>query len=79
MVHICEIFAAEYDIKFNEENTVAIIFYCLAMVNHQCHLELDGQPVTWVREVKHLGSIVTSHITDARDCTRKRYFFLSAL
>ena len=35
MVHICEIFAAEYDIKFNEENTVAIIFYCLAMVNHQ--------------------------------------------
>ena len=25
MVHICEIFAAEYDIKFNEENTVAII------------------------------------------------------
>ena len=24
MVHICEIFAAEYDIKFNEENTVAI-------------------------------------------------------
>ena len=35
MVHICEIFAAEYDIKFNEENTVAIIFYCLAMVIHQ--------------------------------------------
>ena len=44
MVHICEIFAAECDIKFNEEKTVAIIFYCLAMVNHQseCHLELDG-------------------------------------
>ena len=38
----------------------------------ECHLELDGQPVTWVREVKHLGSIVTSHITDARECTRKR-------
>ena len=75
MVHICEIFAAEYDIKFNEENTVAINRHNILLFGNgespECHLELDGQPVTWVREVKHLGSIVTSHITDARDCTRK--------
>ena len=36
------------------------------------NLKLNGQPVTWVREVKHLGNIVTSDLTDSRDCARKR-------
>ena len=60
----------EYDIKFNEKKTVAILFG--NDVTTACQLKLNGQPVTSVREVKHLGNIVTSDLTDARDCTRKR-------
>ena len=69
----CETCAAEYDIKFNEKKTVAILFG--KGESPECHLKLNGQPVTWVREVKHLGNIVTSDLTDARDCARKRSFF----
>ena len=76
MVDICETFAAEYDIKFNENKTVAILFG--NGESPECHLKLNGQPVTWLREVKHLGNIVTSDLTDARDCARKRQF-LSAV
>ena len=53
MVDICETFAAEYDIKFNEKKTVAILFG--NGESSECHLKLNGQPVTWVREVKHFG------------------------
>ena len=45
----------------------------------ECHLKLNGQPVTWVREVKHLGNIVTSDLTDARDCARKRSTFIGSV
>ena len=77
MVHICETFAVEYDIKFNEKKTVAILFG--KGESPECHLKLNGQPVTWVREVKHLGNIVTSDLTDARDCARKRSFFIGSV
>ena len=77
MVHICETFAAEYDIKFNEKKTVAILFG--KGESPECHLKLNGQPVTWVREVKHLGNVVTSDLTDARDCARKRSFCIGSV
>ena len=77
MVHICETFAAEYDIKFNEKKTVAILFG--KGESPECHLKLNGQPVTWEREVKHLGNIVTSDLTDARDCARKRSFCIGSV
>ena len=77
MVHICETFAAEYNIKFNEKKTVAILFG--KGESPECYLKLNGQPVTWVREVKHLGNIVTSDLTDARDCARKRSFFIGSV
>ena len=77
MVDICETFAAEYDIKFNEKKTVAILFG--NGESSECHLKLNGQPVTWVREVKHLGNIVTSDLTDARDCARKRSIFIGSV
>ena len=44
MVHICETFAMEYDIKFNEKKTVAILFG--NGVTTACQLKLNGQPVT---------------------------------
>ena len=77
MVDICETFAAEYDIKFNEKKRVAILFG--NGESSECHLKLNGQPVTWVREVKHLGNIVTSDITDARDSARKRSIFIGSV
>ena len=77
MVDICETFAVEYDIKFNEKKTVAILFG--NGESPECHLKLNGQPVTWVREVKHLGNIVTSDLTDARDCARKRSIFIGSV
>ena len=70
MVDICETFAAEYDNKFHETKTVAILFG--NGESSECHLKLNGQPVTWVREVNHLGNIVTSYLTDARDSAGKR-------
>ena len=51
IVHMCETFAMEYDLTFNEKNTVAILFGNGDPT--ACHLELNGQPVTWIREVKH--------------------------
>ena len=47
----------EYDIKFNEKKKIAILLG--NGVTPACQLKLNGQPVTWVREVKHLGNIVT--------------------
>ena len=60
-VDSCETFAAEYDIRFNEKKTVAILFG--NGESSECHLNINGQPVTWVREVKHLGNIVKRHGT----------------
>ena len=77
MVLICETFAIEYDIKCNEKKTVAISFG--NGVKTACQLKLNGQPVTWVREVKHLGNIVTSDLTDARDCARKRSIVIGSV
>ena len=77
MVHICETFAMEYDIQFNEKKTVPILFGNGDQT--ACHLNLNGQPITWVREVKHLGNIVTSDLTEARDCARKRSIFIGTV
>ena len=51
IVHMCETFAMEYDLTFNEKKTVAILFGNGDPT--ACHLEHNGQPVTLIREVKH--------------------------
>ena len=52
MVHTCETFAMEYGIQFTEKKTVAILLGNGDPTAY--NLKLSGQPVTWVREVKHL-------------------------
>ena len=61
----------EYDIKINENKTVAILFG--NGVTTGCPLKLN---IKWVREIKHLGNIVTS---DVRDSTIKRSILIGSV
>ena len=47
MVHVCDKFAAEYDIMFNEKKTAAILFGEGDPTT--CYLKLNGEHVQWVR------------------------------
>ena len=57
MLEICESFAIEYDVMFNERKTTAIKFGYNSRT--ECHLLLNGSRIKWTNEVKHLGNIVT--------------------
>ena len=75
MIRVCESYADEYSLLFNEQKTVAIKFGDNFKSN--CHVLLNGKQVEWKEEVRHLGNIISSTLSDAPDCALKRSQFIS--
>ena len=75
MIRVCESYADEYSLLFNEQKTVAIKFGDNFKSN--CHVILNGKQVEWKEEVRHLGNIISSTLPDAPDCALKRSQFIS--
>ena len=57
MIQICETYADEYDLNFNEKKTVAILCFCSANP-YGCVLKLNGKLVHWVQEIKHQRAVL---------------------
>ena len=72
MIRVCESYADEYSLLFNEQKTVAIKFgdnfYRIAM-SYLMESRLNGK--------KKLGNIISSTLSDAPDCALKRSQFIS--
>ena len=67
MIQICETYADEYDLNFNEKKTVANLCFCSANP-YGCVLKLNCKLVHWVQEIKHLGNVITHDLADVRLC-----------
>ena len=77
MLQICELFAVEYHVTFNESKTVAIKFGSKSQTDG--HVVLHGNHIKWKQDVKHLGNIVFADGTDTNDCILKRSQFIGAV
>ena len=77
MLKICELFAVEYHVTFNESKTVANQFGSQSLADG--HVVLNGNHTKWKQDVKHLGNIVSAYGTDTNDCILKRSQFIGAV
>ena len=74
MIHICENYAKEYDIAFNAKKTMCIKYG--ENVNQFDTALLNGAPIEWFNQVRHLGNIVCSDLSDRADCDKKCSVFI---
>ena len=75
MLNTCEQFASEFNVMFNEKKTQNIAFNSRGTIpgNKVC---LNGEPINWSTEVKHLGNILTCQMKDEADIKHKRNDFI---
>ena len=66
-------YAKEYDKTFNKK-TVCIKFE--SKINIDEHVSANGFPVQWSENVRHIGNIVDSILSDAFNCRYKRSMFI---
>lgn len=69
MISMCKTFANDFNVTFNAKKTVCIKFG--SKVTEDDKLLLDGCPIKWKDQVKHLGNIVNNTLTDENDCSLK--------
>ena len=74
---MCELFAVEYHVTFNESKTFAIKFGSKSQTAG--HVVLNGNHIKWKQDVKHLVNIVSAVGTDTNDCILKRSQFIGAV
>ena len=86
MIDICHKFASKRNLKFGTDvnpeksKTKCIIFSKNSKdLNVEWNLKLDGEPLPWVRKVKHLGNILESDNTMKLDCAVKRGQFIGKI
>ena len=77
MLKICELFAVEYYVTFNELKTVSIKFGSNSQTDG--YVVLNGNHIKWKQYIKHLGNIVSADGTDTNDCIMKRSQFIGAV
>ena len=76
ILHICENFAADYNVMFNERKTQCIaIGFNGALPNRSVYL--NGSAVSWVTRVKHLGNLINFDLNDKDDILFKKSVFIS--
>ena len=75
MLNTCEQLASEFNVMFNEKKTQTIAFNSRGTIpgNKVC---LNGEPIKWSTEVKHLGNILTFQMKDEADIKHKRNDFI---
>ena len=83
MVSICEKFASARKLKFStnvnpiKSKTKCVIFDKSKKAKENiAPILLDGNPLPWVEEVKHLGNILEANNSMTRDCLIKRGRFI---
>ena len=81
MVKICEEFAKTKSLKFStnadlKKSKTKCIVFSKARQPDVAPILLNGDPLPWVREVKHLGCVLQSDNSMKIDCTQKRGKFI---
>ena len=86
LIKICETFAKKKSLKFStnpdpvKSKTKGIIFSRKKVDNSKFSpVLLNGDPLPWVSEVKHLGNTLQSDNSMQIDCSRKRGKFIGKL
>ena len=81
MVMICEEFAKSKSLKFSthadpKKSKTKCIMFSKSKPTDVAPILLNGDPLPWVREVKHLGNILQSDNSMKMDCVMKRGRFI---
>ena len=84
MVKICEKFAKIKSLKFSTNKVAAksktkTIIFTSGKIPEAEKLSLNGDPLPWVGEIKHLGNILQSNISMKSDCLAKRGNFIGTI
>jgi len=70
MLRECEKFGDEYKVIFNPVKTQCIEF-CRGKNPGNYQVHLDGKELTWVRQVIHLGHVVTFDLSEVHETKKK--------
>ena len=81
MVRICEKFASDKSLKFStNEDPVKSKTKCIIFMKGKTPevepILLNGDPLPWVKEVKHLGNTLQADNSMKTDCILKRGRFI---
>ena len=81
MVKICENFARKKSLKFStnvdaKKSKTKCIIFTRGKESEVSPIILNGDPLPWVKEIKHLGNILQSDNSMKTDCTQKRGKFI---
>jgi len=76
MLAICDVYAAEYSMSFNAQNSK-----CLVILFNACRylrpllqenvFYVDGKPIDFVSSFPHLGHVITDTLDDGPDITKR--------
>ena len=64
MVDICNNYATRYDVKFNAKKSSLIIVKCDSSVPPDPQIVINSEKVRIVRQIVHLGHLLTDRIYD---------------
>ena len=78
LLNTCEKFAIEFDLLFNAKKTNCICYSSNPPVNLR-QLRLNNTCITWQSQVKYLGTLFQSNLSDEKDIRQKRGIFISAV
>jgi len=70
MLGICEKYGLEYSVKFNPIKSVCIEYSRRKPLCAPHPIFLAGEKLTWVTEVKHLGAMVQSDLSEVHEAQR---------
>ena len=71
MLHICEQYAAEFSVKYNATKSMCMLF-TRSKNQHPPSVTLNGFPMKWVTEIKHLGNYLSHDLNEASEIQHKR-------
>jgi len=75
MLRVCEHFGQEFSVSFNPVKTQCIHFRRVHD-SGPFKVYLDGKPLKWVDEVKHLGHIISYNLSEAKETKAKAGEFI---
>ncbi len=77
MLDICSEYGVDYDMLFNDKKTVCIAFGDNINVDDLPPVTLNGKPLVWQRNAKHLGNKFNTSNTDGDDIALKKGSLIS--
>jgi hypothetical protein len=77
LLHECELFAREYDIKFNASKSQFIVFGDKRLILNDINIFIGKDRLERVMSVKHLGHVITCDLRDDEDITAIKQVFIS--